>query len=82
MKCALQMKSEETFPILQEAQVAITLGQYPLTTFVFVANITIVFILGLDFMHAHDVSMDYGDHMLKLGDEQVSVSLYHMYYIK
>jgi hypothetical protein len=64
MQCALQMASEETLPILKEALVKLTLGQCPLTTWVFVANITDEFVLGLDVMHAHDPSVDLRCHVL------------------
>jgi hypothetical protein len=45
MWCALQMASGDTLPILKEAFVKMTLGQCPLTTGVFITNITDEFIL-------------------------------------
>jgi hypothetical protein len=50
---ALQMSSGDTLPILKEAFVKLTVGRYPLITWV-VANITVEFILELNVMHAHD----------------------------
>jgi hypothetical protein len=43
---------------LKEVSVKLILGWGPLTTRLFVANITNKFILGLDVMHAHNASMD------------------------
>lgn len=43
----LQMASREILPILKEALVKLTLGQCPLTTWVFIASITDKFILRL-----------------------------------
>jgi hypothetical protein len=40
--------SEEVLPVLKEALVKLTLGQHPLTTWVFIANITDKSILRLD----------------------------------
>jgi hypothetical protein len=60
----LQMASGEILPILKEALVKVTLGQCPLTTWVFVANITDKFILRLDILHANHASVDLGCHVL------------------
>jgi hypothetical protein len=45
---ALQTASEKTFPILKEAFIKLSLGQCPLATWMFIANITEDFILGLN----------------------------------
>jgi hypothetical protein len=55
----LQMVSGETLPILKEAFLTLTLGQRPLTTWVFVADIT-KYILGLDILCAYDALVDKG----------------------
>jgi hypothetical protein len=57
-KYALQTASEETLLILKEAFVTLTLGRRPLKTWVFVANITNEFILGLDVLRVRDVTVD------------------------
>lgn len=56
---------------MKETFVKLTLGQRPITTWVFAANITYEFILGLDVMLAHDASLDLTHHLLRLGDEEV-----------
>jgi hypothetical protein len=58
-KCALQTVKGHL-----EALVTMILGRCPLTTWVFVANITDESILGLDVMQAHDTSVDLRCHML------------------
>jgi hypothetical protein len=45
-------------PTLKEAFVKLTMGLRPLTTWVFVANITDEFVMGFDVMHGHDASVD------------------------
>lgn len=64
----LQMVSGKTVPILKEALVELTLGQCPLTTWLFVTKVTDEFILGLDVLCAHDASMDLRC-MLRLREE-------------
>jgi hypothetical protein len=59
--------------ILKKPFLTPTLGQHPLKIWVFVTNTTNYFILGLDFLHAHDVSVDLGRQMLHLAEEEVSV---------
>jgi hypothetical protein len=46
------------------------LRRRPLTTCVFVANITGEFIPVLDIPHAHDAFVDLGRHVLRLGIEE------------
>jgi hypothetical protein len=58
MKCALQMPSRETLPILKEVFMTLTQGQRPLKTWVVVANITDEFILGLDVLQASNAGVD------------------------
>jgi hypothetical protein len=64
MQCAPQTVSGETVPILKKAFVKLTLRQRPLTTCVFLTNITEVFILGLDVLCARDASLDLRHHTL------------------
>jgi hypothetical protein len=45
-------------PVMGEAFVELTLRQHPLKTWVFIAKIINECILGLDILHAHDVSVD------------------------
>jgi hypothetical protein len=45
MQCTLQTASGKTLPILKEAFIKLTLGWHPLTTWVFITNITDEFIL-------------------------------------
>jgi hypothetical protein len=63
----------EDLPILKQELVKLTLGQRPLITWVFVANITDEFFLGLDVLRTHDASVDLGRRVLRLGDEEVSL---------
>jgi hypothetical protein len=56
---------------MKEASANLTLGRRPLLTWVFVANITDEFILGLDVLQSHDASTDLRRHVLQLGDEEV-----------
>jgi hypothetical protein len=55
--------------------VKLTLGQHPLTSWVFVTNTTNEFILGLDVFRAHSAAVDLRCHMLQLGDEEVPLWL-------
>jgi hypothetical protein len=68
----LQMVSGEAFPILKEVFLTPTLGQHSLKIWLFVADITNGFILGLDILHAYDASVDIGRQMLCLVEEEVS----------
>jgi hypothetical protein len=67
----LQMELWEILRVLKEALVTVTVGRRPLTTWVFFANVIDEFILGLDVMHSHDVSLDFRRHVLRLGAEEV-----------
>jgi len=69
----LQMASGETIPVLKEALVELTLGQRALRIWVFVAEVTDEFILGLDVLWAYDASVDLGRHLLRLGQEEVTL---------
>jgi hypothetical protein len=66
------MVSGETIPILKERWVKLSLG---LMTWVYVSEITIKFILGLDVLCTHEASMDLGSCVLWLGDEEVPLWL-------
>jgi hypothetical protein len=63
MKCALQMASWEGLPILKEALVTLTVGQNPLSTWMFGVSVTDEFIQGLD-IHTHSASLDLRHHVL------------------
>ena len=69
----LQTASGETLPMLREALVELTLGQRALSIWVFVAEVTDEFILGLDVLRAYDASVDLGRHLLRLGQEEVTL---------
>lgn len=71
MKQALQMASRETLPILKEALVTLTLGQHPLTTWVFVSEIFHMFILGLYITYTHNAPMNFRGHVVQLGNAEV-----------
>jgi uncharacterized protein (DUF1684 family) len=59
----LQKASGETIPVLKEAVVELTLGRETLRIWVFVAEITDEFILGLDVLQAYDASVDVGRYL-------------------
>jgi predicted aspartyl protease len=69
----VQTASGETIPVLKEALVELTLGQRALRIWVFVAEVTDEFILGLDVLRAYDASLDLGRHLLRLGQEEVTL---------
>jgi hypothetical protein len=69
----LQTVSGEALPILKEAFLTLTLGRRPLKSWVFVADITNEFILGLDILRAYDSSVDLGRQTLRLAEEEVSL---------
>ena len=71
--CVLQTASGETIPVLKEALVELTLGRRALRIWVFVADVTDEFILGLDILRAYDASVDLGRHLLRLGGEEVTL---------
>jgi len=59
--------------VLKEAFVELTLGRRALRIWVFVAEVTDQFILGLDVLRAYDASVDLGRHLLRLGQEEVTL---------
>jgi len=59
------MASGETIPVLKEALVELTLVQRALRIWVFVAEVTAEFILGLDVLRDYDASVDLGRHLLR-----------------
>jgi hypothetical protein len=69
----LQTASGETMPVVKETHVELTLGQRTLRSWMFVADIKDDFILGLDFLRAHDASVDIGRRVLRLGQDEVPV---------
>jgi hypothetical protein len=69
----LQTASAETIPVLKEALIELTLGQRTLRIWVFAAEITDEFILGLDVLRAYNVSVDVGRHLLRIGQEVVTL---------
>jgi hypothetical protein len=67
----LQTASGETLPLLKEEPVELPLGRRALCMLEFVAEITDEFNLGLDDLRACDVSVELGDHMVRLGREML-----------
>jgi hypothetical protein len=70
-QCVLQVGSGRTIPVMKVALEQLTLGQRALKIWVFVADITDEFILGLDILRAYDASVDVGRHVLRLGQEEM-----------
>jgi hypothetical protein len=62
-----------TIPVVREALVELNPGQQALMIWVFVADITDVFILVLDTLPAYDASVNVGRHVLRLGQEEFPV---------
>jgi hypothetical protein len=60
-------------PVVKDVLLELTLGQRSLTIWVFFADMTDEFILGLDILRAYDASEDVGRHVLRLGQEEVPV---------
>jgi hypothetical protein len=60
----LQMASEEILSIPKEVLIKLTLGQCPLTSCVFVANIIDAFNRVLDVLHTYDASLVSRRHVL------------------
>jgi hypothetical protein len=56
---------------LKEVFLTLTLGRRPLKIWVFVANITNEFILGLNILRAYDASVDIGRQTLRLAEEEI-----------
>ena len=69
----MQTASGETIPVLKEAHVELTLGRRALRIWVFLADVTDEFILGLDILRTYDASVDLGRHLLQLGREEVTL---------
>jgi hypothetical protein len=67
----LQTVSGEALPVLKEVFLTLSLGRRPLKIWVFVANITNDFILGLDILRAYDASVDIGRQTLRLAEEEI-----------
>jgi hypothetical protein len=72
-QCAQQVGSGRTIPVVKESLVQLTLGQRALNIWMFVADITDEFILGLDILRAYDASVDVGHNVLRLGQEEMPV---------
>jgi hypothetical protein len=66
----LQTVSGEALPIIKEVFLTLTLGQRPLKIWVFVADITNEFILGLDILRAYDATVDIGRQTLRLAKKK------------
>jgi hypothetical protein len=71
----LQMASGETFPVLKEAMVQLTLQWHHPRTCMFVPKITDKFILGLDILCTHDEVKNLGPCVLWLGKEELALLL-------
>lgn len=69
----LQTASRETISLLKEAFVQLTLGRRTLRIWVFVADVTDEFTLGLYVLRAYDASVDLERHLLQLGQEEVTL---------
>jgi hypothetical protein len=67
----LQTVSGETLPILKEAFLVLTLGRRPLKIWVFVANFTNEFTLGLGILLVCDAFVDLGRRPLRFAEEEV-----------
>jgi hypothetical protein len=67
-----QAISRVALPILKEVFLTLTMEQHPLKIWIFVANITNEFILGLDILCAYDASVYLGHQRLYLAEEEVS----------
>jgi hypothetical protein len=68
----LQTVSGEAIPVLKEAHFDLTLGRRALSIWVFVAEVTNEFIVGLDILRAYNESVELGHHLLRLGREEVT----------
>jgi hypothetical protein len=73
MRVYLQCISGQAIPVLKEALVKLTLGKSTLILWVQVADITEEFSLGLDVMYKHHVIVDLKRHVLRVGNEEVSL---------
>jgi hypothetical protein len=66
----LQTVSGEALPILKEVFLTLNLGRPPFKIWVFVADITNEFILGLVTLDAYDASVNIGRQTLRLVEEE------------
>ena len=57
----------------KEVFVELTLGRRAMRIWAFVAEVTEEFILELDVLRAYDTSVDLGRHLLRLGQEDVTL---------
>jgi hypothetical protein len=73
----LQVGSGRTIPVVKDVLVELNLGQQVLKIWVFVADITDEFIMGLDILRAYEDSVDVRLHVLLLGQEEVPVRETH-----
>jgi predicted aspartyl protease len=71
----LRTISGQPVPILKEALVKLTLGKQLLIIWVFVANTTEEFTLGLDVLYKHNAVVDLSRKVLRLGHEEVSLRI-------
>jgi hypothetical protein len=69
----LQTVFGEALSVLKEVFLTLNLGRHLLKIWVFVANITKGFILGLDILRAYNASVDIGRQTLRLAEEKVSL---------
>jgi hypothetical protein len=69
----LQTAFGEVLPALKVVYVTLTLRRRPLKIWVFVANITNEFILGLDILRVYDATVDIGLQTFRLAEEEASL---------
>jgi hypothetical protein len=69
-QCVLQVGSVRTIPVVREA---LALGQMSRKIWVFVADISEEFILGLNILRAYQATVDVGRHGLRLGQHDMPV---------
>jgi hypothetical protein len=67
-----QTVSGEAIPVLKEALFDLTLRWWALAIWVFVAEVTQEFIVGLDILRAYNESLELGHHLLRMGREKVT----------
>jgi hypothetical protein len=72
-QCVLQVGSGRTIPVVKKALVQLTLGQRALKIWVFVADVTDKFILGLDILRSYHTTLDVGGNVIRLDQEEVPV---------
>jgi hypothetical protein len=64
------MVSQEAFPILKEVFLTLTLWRRTLKIWVFIANITNEFVLGMNILSMYNASVDLWHQMLRLAEER------------